>query len=98
MDGSSSGANSTSTTGPMIRTTRPVAPPLRPVSRSYATVAIGYSAPGCLEGFRAPDDLHDLLGDLGLPRLVVLAGQVLDQLRGVVGGGFHRPAPGRVLG
>jgi hypothetical protein len=40
MVGSSSGANSTSTTGPMIRTTRPVLPPLRPVSRSYATVAM----------------------------------------------------------
>jgi hypothetical protein len=41
MAGSSSGANSTSTTGPMIRTTRPVPPPpRRPVSCSYATVAM----------------------------------------------------------
>src|SRR6266571_7870068 len=93
--GISSGANSTSITGPMTRTIRPV--PCC-VSCPTATVAMFVSAPGLLEGFRASDDLHDLLGDLRLPRLVVLPGELLDQLLGVVGGGAHRLLPGGVLG
>ena len=45
----------------------------------------------------AADDLADLLGDLGLPCLVGLAGEGADELFGVVGGRLHGPATGGVL-
>src|ERR1700690_2951053 len=43
-----------------------------------------------LERLGAADDLHQLLGDRGLPRLVVLEREGADHLLGVLGGRVHR--------
>src|SRR5256884_2959359 len=43
-----------------------------------------------LHGGRATDDLRYLLGDPGLPVLVVDERELVDQGLGVVGGGLHR--------
>src|SRR5438270_8991520 len=96
---SSSLAKSTSTTGPMTRTTLPVALP-------FFFSAIWLLSPPWLDPdtlarrakrLRSPDDLHDLRGDLRLPCLVRHARQDLDELFGVLGCGAHGPAPGSVL-
>src|SRR5918998_595858 len=113
--GIASRGNSTSTTGPVTRTTRPV---VWVVGRSSVTVtgcSSGGSQVQCprrgggVEGsvvgagghqrVGAADDLADLLGDLRLPGLVGLAGQVLRQFLGVVRRRLHRPpARGRLGG
>src|SRR4051812_38479986 len=111
--GIASRGNSTSTTGPVTRTTRPLAAPVGEVDgRSSVTVMCAALLPcGCLayvwgrsvvgagrhERVGAADDLADLLGDLGLAGLVGLPREVLRELFGVVGGRLHRPAPGRGL-
>src|SRR3954447_10546985 len=111
--GIASRGNSTSTTGPVTRTTRPVAASVGEVDgRSSVTVMCSALLPcRCLayvwgrsvvgagrhERIGAADDLADLLGDLGLAGLVGLPREVLGQLLGVVGGRPHRPAPGRGL-
>src|SRR3712207_2500628 len=105
--GIASRGNSTSTTGPVTRTTRPAAVVCEVVGRSSVTVICtallplglrwsgkGGSVVGTGRDQRvgSADDLADLLGDLGLTSLVGLPGQVLGQLLGVVGGRLHRPA------
>src|SRR5919201_6310107 len=87
ISGSSSGGNSTSTTGPITRTTRP----------SGCSSAISLLQARAGEGLRPADDLHDLGGDLVLPGAVRLPGQDLHQLLGVVGRGLHRASAGGVL-
>src|SRR5438093_12320545 len=76
ISGSWFGGNSTSTTGPITRTTRPFACP--------SCCAIASSLPGPGERFRAADDLQDLCRDLVLSGPVGLAGQDLDELVRVV--------------
>src|SRR3954447_19039473 len=89
-----SGANSTSTTGPMTRTTRPVPPPLcvEVPSSTVAVILHSHSlfASFC-QGFGAADDLHDFLRDLCLAGRVCVPGERLDQLVRVVTGRLHRP-------
>src|SRR5438874_4971886 len=82
ISGIPSGGNSASITGPITRTTRPSGNAPLPLPLS----AIRSSAPRrrLLERFGSADDLHDLLGDLGLAGLVGLPGQDLDQLVRVV--------------
>src|SRR5215470_15260873 len=90
--GTDSRGNSTSTTGPITRTTRPVA-------FLVAAVMSLITSCGCGECVGAADDLADLLGDLGLAGLVHLAGEASDQLVGVVGRRLHgAPAGGRLRG
>src|ERR1700756_4977556 len=93
-----SAANSTSTTGPMTRATRPVPAAVSPLSASFSTVAVmSSSLTRCARGGQragAADDLADFLGDLGLPRVIRLTGQRLDQIVRVIGGRLHR-APTR---
>src|SRR4051812_14466608 len=108
--GIASRGNSTSTTGPVTRATRPVAPWVCEVDgRSSVTVMVcspalpmfweyvwGRSVVGAgrHERVGTADDLADLLGDLGLAGLVGLPREVLGQLLGVVGRRLHRPAAG----
>src|SRR6185312_9304323 len=97
MSGMSSAANSTSTTGPITRATRPVpsAAACAPAACSAVAVMISLT-PGRLgQRVRAADNLADFLGNLGLPCLVGVPGELVEQLIGVVGGRLHRPAPGR---
>src|SRR6516164_3007928 len=98
-----SSANSTSTTGPMTRATRPVPAAASPLSAGppwpvLSTVAVMCSSlTRCARGGQragAADDLADFLGDLGLPCVVGLTGQRLDQIVGVVGGRLHRAPAG----
>src|SRR3954467_12679401 len=106
--GIASRGNSTSTTGPVTRTTRPLAAPVGGVEgRSSVTVMCPALVPGGgsvrgkrsvvgagrHEGVGAADDLADLLGDLGLAGLVGLPREVLRKLLGVVGGRLHRTSP-----
>src|SRR3954470_7359738 len=77
MSGSSSGGNSTSTTGPMIWMTLPVATTLSlPVRRRHE--------------LRRRGDLQHLAGDLGLARLVEDQRQILDQVLRVLVRVAHR--------
>src|SRR6516225_3449030 len=96
-----SAANSTSTTGPMTRATRPVPAAVSPLSAVFATVAVMCSSLTCCArgGQRAgaADDLADFLGDLGLPCVVRLTGQRLEQIVRVIGGRLHgAPARGQL--
>src|SRR5579862_937851 len=99
-----SAGNSTSTTGPVTRATRPVPAAASPLSAEFSTVAVMSRRSSLTRRARvgqrvgAADDLADFLGDLGLPRVVRLAGQRLDQIVRVVGGRLHRAAPGGQLG
>src|SRR6202167_4499048 len=97
-----SAGNSTSTTGPVTRATRPVPAAASPLSGVFSSVSVMCSSltRSARAGQRvgAADDLADFLGDLGLPRVVRLTGQVLDQVVRVVGGGLHGPPPGGQLG
>src|SRR4249919_1526155 len=103
MSGICSAPNSTSTTGPVTRATWPTsaAPSRPPPVAEFSVVAVicPSLAPCERLGQRvgAPDDLADFLGDLGLPGLVGLAGELLEQVVGVVGGRLHGPPPGRDL-
>src|SRR4249919_1146363 len=109
MSGIESMGYSTSTTGPITRATRPVAPP-DPVSLVSSTVAVmvfsSVSRTGPLLGLclgvgqriHAADDLADLLGDAGLTGLVGHPGVLLDELVRVVGRRLHRLLPGGELG
>src|SRR3954447_19981329 len=94
-----SGANSTSITGPMTRTTRPV-PPSCVGDFSSAVAVIGHFPSLSVslgEGFSATHDLHDFLGDLRLSRGVCVPGEGLDQLVSVVAGGLHCTLPSCLL-
>src|SRR6188472_4013951 len=100
MPGISSGANSTSTTGPMTRTTRPVPPSVGPSVWVFSMVAVMCFCSLSCRGQRlgATHDLHDFLRDLCLARGVGGAGVALHQLVRVVTGGLHRTPAGRRLG
>src|SRR6516164_7510829 len=104
MSGICSVANSTSTTGPVTRATwptRPASSPAPPVARfSWVAVISTSLAPRESLGQRvgAPDDLADFLGDLRLAGLVGLAGELLEQIVGVVGGRLHGTPPRRDFG
>src|SRR4051795_12558180 len=102
MSGISSTPNSMSTTGPMTRATRPV--PASWVSGAVSATAVISFTPAlvtacsCIgQRVGAPDDLADLLGDLGLTGGVGRDRVLLDELGRVVGRGLHRPAAGRQL-
>src|SRR5215475_2481210 len=102
MSGICSVANSTSTTGPMTRATwptRPASPPLVAWSSWVAVISTSL-APCDRLGQRvgAADDLADFLGDLRLAGLVGLAGELLEQIVGVVGGRLHGAPPRRDFG
>src|SRR5579863_3326692 len=96
-----SAENSTSTTGPMIRATRPVTPAgAASVAALWVAVVMTSLTFGDRFGQRvgAADDLADFLGDLGLPGLVGFPGEGLDQVVGVVGRRLHGTPPGGDLG
>src|ERR1700733_7952019 len=97
-----SAGNSTSTTGPVTRATRPVPAAASPLSGVFSSVAVMCSSltRSARAGQRigAADDLADFLGDLGLPCVVRLTGQRLDQIVRVVGGRLHGAAPRGPLG
>src|SRR6185369_4021934 len=99
MAGSSPAGNSTSTTGPVIRMTRPVA--LGAFALGGAAVAMLVSVPpGSCSGsarLRAGRDLDHLAGDVGLADLVVGQRQVVDQVFGVLGCVLHRHHPARLI-
>src|SRR3954468_13459206 len=99
MSGMSSTLNSTSTTGPITRATRPV--PGAPVSEVVSATAVMSSlTPGGGIGQRvgAADNLADLLGDLSLAGRIGLDRVALDELGGVVGRRLHRPPARGQLG
>src|SRR5215470_18191693 len=105
MSGICSAANSTSTTGPMTRATWPTRavssrPPPPVAWFSWIAVISTSLAPCDCLGQRVgvPDDLADFLGDLRLACLVGLAGELLQQFVGVVGGRLHGAPPRRDLG
>src|SRR6516162_1763059 len=104
MSGICSVANSTSTTGPVTRATwptRPASSPAPPVAWfSWVAVISTSLAPRESLGQRvgAPDDLADFLGDLRLAGFVGLAGELLEQFVGVVGGRLHGAPPRRDFG
>src|SRR5690606_4664789 len=98
--------NSTSTTGPMTRMTRPTAAPVR-LELSCVTAAVIWigSLPALLVAVRArrqrvhaADDFADFLRDLGLTHRVGFALQHAGQFVGVIGGRLHCGAPSRGLG
>src|SRR5512135_1390621 len=97
-----SAGNSTSTTGPMTRATRPAPTAASPLSAVFSTVAVMCSSLtrcACVgQGVGTAHDLADFLGDLGLPRVVRLTGQGLEEVTRVVGGRLHRAAAGGQLG
>lgn len=65
MSGMASTGNSTSTTGPVTRATRPTL-----VSTVCAVISL-FPRCGVSQRVRATDDLADFLGDLGLARLFI---------------------------
>src|SRR3954447_11376600 len=89
--------NSTSTTGPITRATRPT-PPEECLTAGRSETAVDM-VPSLTSGVRVSqgagptDDLADFLGDLGLPGLVGLPGQALDQRLRVVRRRLHRLLP-----
>src|SRR5690606_3076291 len=96
--------NSTSTTGPITRTTRPLAALVR-LESSRVTAAVISRFSSCVsvafragrQGIHAADDFADFLRDVGLPQRVGLPGQGTRQFIGVVGGRLHCGAPSRML-
>src|SRR5690606_39758377 len=97
MSGIVSLENSTSTTAPVTRATRPVpAAGVSTVSTASAVISL-FPRCGVSERVGATDDLADFLGDLGLASLVHLLGEHLHQLVGVVRGGLHRAPPRGLL-
>src|SRR4026209_1975362 len=90
ISGSWFGGNSTSTTGPITRSTRPSACPFVSAIRLPLQGRRG-------ESLRAAHDLQDLGRDLILTRPVRLARQDLQQFVRVVRRGLHRPATRGVL-
>src|SRR4051812_41026189 len=92
--GMPSTGNSTSTTGPMMRATRPTAF----VTFSVVTVISVTSHIRVGQRVGAAHDFADFLGDLGLPGRVRQPGEVVDEVAGVVRRRLHRAPPGRVLG
>src|SRR5690554_3085770 len=103
--------NSMSTTGPMTRATRPV--PGAPVGWAAASVVVAvmvspvvaagrwscaWASGGRGQRVGAGDDLADLLGDLGLARLVRQPGVVADEVFRVLGRRVHRTLAGCELG
>src|SRR5215467_8936450 len=103
MSGMFSALNSTSTTGPMTRATRPgcasvaASPPAAALSAVVVMMNSLFPCGGLGQRVGAADDLADFLGDLGLSCLVGLKRELLGQLVGVVGGRLHGPPPGRDL-
>src|SRR5215472_6562890 len=95
MSGMSSTANSTSTTGPITRATRPVP---SPAACSAVAVMISLTPDRLGQRVRAADNLADFLGNLGLPGLVGVSGELFEQFVGVVRGRLHGPPPRRDLG
>src|ERR1700730_1970797 len=97
-----SAGNSTSTTGPVTRATRPVPAAASPLSGVFSSVAVMCSSLiRCARAGQrvgAADDLADLLGNLGLPCVVELTGQRLEQVVRVVGSRLHRAPPRGQLG
>src|SRR5215203_3545164 len=98
MSGIWSTGNSTSTTGPITRDTRPT-PPAGASDFLSSTVAV-MARPSLLGGgggfgqsTRSADDLGNLLGDFCLPGLISFPSQAFDQLLGVVRGRLHRLLP-----
>src|SRR5690349_15184072 len=90
MSGIASCGNSTSTTGPVTRATRPTT-----AVSVFSAVRLMASSLSCglfarRQSVGAADDLGDLLRDLGLASIVAQAGVVGDELVGVVAGGLHR--------
>ena len=51
-----------------------------------------------LHGLHGRGDFEKFGGDRALAEFVVFEGELLDELVGVVGGGFHGDHPGRVFG
>src|SRR3990172_5174134 len=92
MAGRPPAGNSTSTTGPVIWMTRPVA--------GILAMAIGVCASwlASLAPLGAGRDLDHLARDVGLADLVVGQGQVVDEVLGVVGRILHGDHPRRFLG
>src|SRR5260221_1897004 len=90
-----------STTGPVIWTTRPVAPAW--LSAFFVAVAVAMVGIVLLVSGRrsaragAGGDLDHLAGDVGLANLVVGEGQVVDELFGILGGVLHRHHPAGFL-
>src|ERR1700722_6741656 len=97
----SSAPNSTSTTGPITRATRPVPSPSACASAACSAVAVMKVSltPGRIgQRVGTADNLADFLGNLGLTSLVGVPGELLEQFVGVVRGRLHGPAPGGDLG
>src|SRR5580658_9924887 len=97
----SSAPNSTSTTGPITRATRPVPSPAACVSAACSAVAMMVFSltPGRIgQRVRAADDLAYFLGNLGLPGLVGVPRELFEQVVGIVGRRLHGPPPGGDLG
>src|SRR5271157_5486764 len=86
----------------MILATRPAPVAASPLWAEFSTVAVMCpSLTHCAyvgERVGAADDLADFLGDLGLPGVVGLTGQRLEQITRVVSGRLHRAPPRRQLG
>src|SRR5215468_1594267 len=90
MAGSSSRVNSTSMTAPMHWTIVPSLACL-PAVASFMNVSSNSLYRPSPSNRRGPaDNLGELLGDAGLTCLVVDHLQLIDDRRGVVGGGLHR--------
>src|SRR5215475_11818850 len=87
MAGSLPGSNSTSTTGPMTWTILPW------LMRRSSWLRFD----GLAKRFRSTDDIQELLRDPLLAGLVVLDGQEVDHVAGVLGRGFHGRHAGAVL-
>src|ERR671916_3112972 len=85
--------NSTSTTGPVTCTTRPMAASGTESSVvDFSAVLMSVITPHGGQRLGATDDLADLLGDLSLAGPVGLTSEVFNQLGCVVGGSLHRLA------
>src|SRR5215472_3283214 len=87
--GMDSGSNSTSSTGPITCTTRPVAflSTFDFLGAALDFVAIGFLSVEC---FGTADDFGELLRDLALPRPVIRPLEDVEHLTGVIGRVLHR--------
>ena len=90
--GGTAPSNSTSTTGPMIWTTRPT------FSVAMAPLAASCCCRSFMPSPRSRHHLDDLLGDGGLAYLVHVQGETIDHLARVLGGGVHGRHARAVLG